>query len=556
MLPIHPHHSLRCATLAFALLLALPSARARAQTCTTGPRVPFAGHNLPLDSLPDPSPMATTQVYPNVPLDQPVFLTSPPDASNRLFVVELTGRIKILPATQSSSISSVFLDLSSAVALQGEQGLLGLAFDPDFATNRRFYVDYIAGGASCQVGPYCTKLVRYLASQSNPNAADSSTATELLQIPRSNTYHNGGMLAFGPDGLLYLSQGDDGIPENAQDLAALKGKILRLDVSGSAGYAIPPGNPFVNQGGRRGEIWAYGLRNPWRFSFDRLTGDLWIGEVGQDAWEEIDFVPAGTGAGSNFGWPICEGTHDYDGDCSSLGATPPLYEFSHQSGAGQSITGGYVYRGDRLTSLYGAYVYGDYALGQVFARAPLSGVSVALASEPIIVSFGEGPDGELYVISISGVLFRLDESTPGTQQFPTTLSGTGLFSNVATLTPRPGLIEFDVVSPLWSENAIKRRWIALPGAQTIGFSPTGDFDFPVGTVFVKHFELPTSATTRRRVETRVLLRQIDRWVGYTYRWNSAQTDATLLTASLTEPFTVDLGSGPVQQTWKYPSPAN
>ncbi len=549
---------LRRARLALALLLAIctPSARAWTQTCTTGPRIPFAGHTLPLDSLPDPSAMTATRVYPNVALSQPLFLTSPPDATGRIFVVEKGGRIKLLPANPSASTSTVFLDLSGVVVTSVEQGLLGLAFDPGYATNRRFYVDYIAAGARCQTGPYCTKLVRYQASATDPNVADPATATELLQIPRSNVIHYAGMLAFGPDGMLYSAQGDDGNSANAQDLAQLKGKILRLDVRGAT-YAIPPDNPFVGQANRRGEIWAYGLRNPWRFSFDRLTGDLWIGEVGQDAWEEIDFVPAGSPGGANFGWPYCEGTHSYGGNnCASLaGATPPLYEFSHQSGAGQSITGGYVYRGDRLTTLYGAYVYGDYALERVSARAPLASASVILASVQSVASFGEGPDGEVYVVSIGGALYRLDESTPGTQQFPTTLSGTGLFANVASLTPQPGLVEYDVASPLWSDNAIKRRWLALPGTQRIAFSPAGIWDYPVGTVFVKHFELPTSPTTRRRVETRILLRQVDRWVGYTYRWNTAQTDATLLTASTTDVFSVDLGGGPVQQTWRYPSPA-
>jgi uncharacterized repeat protein (TIGR03806 family) len=538
-----------------------PAAEVRAQAvCTSGPRVPFAGHDFPLDSLPDPTPLAPVQTYQNVALDQPVLVTAPPDGTGRLFVVERSGRIRILPQDEAGSQAPVFLDLSNEISLVGEQGLLGLAFDPAYATNRRFYVDYIASDANCQagVGWSCTKIARFEARASNPSQADPATKTVLLEARRGNTIHNGGMLAFSPvDGMLYISQGDDGDSSNAQNLNVLLGKMLRIDVRGSS-YAIPPDNPFVGQANRRGEIWAYGLRNPWRWSFDRLTGDLWIGDVGQDAWEEVDYLPAGTPGGTNFGWPFCEGTHDQGGNtCASIQSTLPLLEYPHNSSGGFAVTGGYVYRGDRLPSLYGAYIYGDWALGYIRARATLAGPSVDVANIPGVASFGEGPDADLYAVVPDGAIFKFQETTSGGgQQFPTTLSGTGLFSNVATLTPAPGLVEYDVISPLWSDRAVKRRWIALPAGQQVTFSANGDWSFPVGTVFVKHFDLPLTPTTTRRLETRVLLRQIDRWVGYTYRWNSTQTDATLLTQATTDTFTVDMGSGATQQTWQYPSPAD
>jgi len=550
---------LRRGALMLAFVGLVPSAQLRAQAvCTTGPRVPFAGHNLPLDSLPDPKLLNPVETFVNVALDQPMFVASPPDGTGRLFVVERTGRIRILPADEIGSQAPVFLDISSEVVLSGEQGLLGLAFDPDYATNRRFYVNYIAGGTNCAVGPSCTKVVRYEAQAANPSLANPATKTVLLQIPRNNIIHNGGMLAFGPDGMLYISQGDDGDTELPQDLNELLGKILRIDVRTAPPYAIPSNNPFAGQAGRRGEIWSYGLRNPWRFSFDRLTGDLWIGDVGQDLWEEVDYVAAGTPGGQNFGWPFCEATHNYLGSCASIPSTLPILEYGHNSSGGYSVTGGYVYRGDRLPGLYGAYIYGDYSSGRVWARPTLAGPSIEIASVSNPSSFGEGADGELYAISpFAGAIFKFEETTnPGGQQFPTSLSGTGLFSNVAALTPAPGLVEYDVISPLWSDRAVKRRWLALPAGERVTFSANGDWSFPVGTVFVKHFELPVTPTTRRRVETRLFLRQIDRWVGYTYRWNTAQTDATLLTQATTDTFTVDMGGGATQQVWQYPSPSD
>ena len=559
MPPLYPDLvALRFCRFALALIaLWLPTVGALAQQCLVAPRVPFAGHALPLDSSPQPMSMRVISAFPSVSLDRPVFLASPPDGTGRLFVVENGGRIRILPSDPASSLAPVFLDLSSEVATGFEQGLLGMAFDPAYGSSRRFYVDFIAPGSACQSGNACTKLVRFQENASSPGQVDPSSRVVLLEIPRVNSWHNGGMLAFGPDGMLYLSQGDDGRPQAAQDLSLLVGKILRIDVRGAT-WTAPPDNPFVGQAGRRPEIWAYGLRNPWRFSFDRLTGDLWIGDVGETAWEEVDYLAAGHPGGANFGWPLCEGTHDGSGpgSCAGISSVPPLFEYSHAAGDGGTVTGGYVYRGDRFPALSGSYLYTDWLGGTIFARPTLAGPSIAIAEQNGIASFGESADGELYLVSNWGSLYQLEDlSGPGGQQFPTALSATGLFSDVASLTPAPGLVEYDVNSPLWSDRAEKRRWIALPGEQRIGFSSNGDWSFPVGTALVKHFELPVTATTRRRVETRVLLRQLDRWIGYTYRWNAAQTDATLLTAAATDTFIVNMGGGQTQQTWRYPSPS-
>jgi uncharacterized repeat protein (TIGR03806 family) len=517
--------------------------------------VPFAGHTFPLDSLPDPKPMTLVPVYPNLVLDHPTSVVFAPDGSGKVLAAEQSGRVRLLPTDPNASAASVYLDLTGDVLYdQSEQGLLGVAFDPDFATNGLLYVNYISPGSRCVSGPYCTKVVRYKQSAANPNVADPASRFEILQIPRPNSFHNGGMTAFGPDGMLYIASGDGGTT-NGQNTSVLLGVVLRIDVHGGSPYAIPPNNPFVGQAGKRAEIWHFGLRNPYRFSFDRMTGDLWIGDVGQNAWEEVDFAPAGVG-GMNFGWAYCEGTHDFSPNrCSDIASTPPVIEYPHNDTGGFVVTGGYVYRGDRLGELNGAYIYGDFQNGKVWAYSPTNHLSTLIAQANFPASFTEDTLGEVYLVSLQGGIFRFQPTQGSGQQFPTVLSATGLFSSTANLTPAPGLVEYDVMAPLWSDNAIKKRWIALPGTQRIGFAATDEWTYPVGTVFVKHFELPISPTARRRVETRVFLRQVDRWVGYTYRWNAAQTDADLLTSSLDEVFSVDTGGGATPQTWHYPSPS-
>src|SRR5262245_44789295 len=266
--------------LACSLALAWVCSDAHAQLCGVDPRIPCAESALPLSSVLD---VALVRTHPNVALDQPLQIVSPPDGTGRLFVVEEPGRIRILPDNPWSARATTFLDLSKSVVTEGAEGLLGLAFDPAYASNRRFYVSYIAQRADCQDLDPCFKLARFQTRNGKPNHADPDSRVELLEVLRNETIHNGGMLAFGPDGMLYVAVGEDG-GGRAQDLTRLTGKLLRIDVSG-ASYAIPEDNPFSNEGGLRGEIWAYGLRNPWRFSFDADTGDLWIGDAGEASWE-------------------------------------------------------------------------------------------------------------------------------------------------------------------------------------------------------------------------------------------------------------------------------
>ncbi len=498
-------------------------------------------------SLPQPGALQRVRAFPALGFDRPLALTFAPDGSDRLFVVEQIGRIRVFPNVDSIGIAGTFLDISARVNSGGEEGLLGLAFDPDYASNGFFYVYYSASS------PRRSVLARFRVT-SNPDVADAGSEVQLLTIPQPFSNHNGGCLAFGPEGMLYVASGDGGSGndpgDHAQNLSDLLGKILRLRPDGT----VPADNPFVATPGARGEIWAYGLRNPWRFSFDRNTGALWTGDVGQDAVEEIDIVERGR----NYGWRV------YEGDRSNInpGGLPastfaaPVHTYSHV--LGQSVTGGYVYRGSRLPSLFGAYVYGDFMTGRVWAlvhdgQRVISNSEIASVPNPS--SFGEDRDGELFICSFDGAIYRLEGASAGAA-FPQRLSETGLFSDVAALVPAPGLIEYDVNAELWSDGATKRRWIALPGAARILFSATGAWNFPVGTVLVKHFEIDLAPGVARRLETRVLVNHAQGWNGYTYRWNGAGTEADLLPDGATDTFTVTdplAPGGRREQRWDYPS---
>jgi len=339
-------------------------------------------------------------------LDSPVFLTHAGDASDRMFVVEKKGTIAIL--RDGARVGQPFLDISDLITSSGsEQGLLGLAFQPDYANNGRFFVYYTASNGD-------DTLARYQVSD-NPDVADPDSAQVLFAQPDFAANHNGGMLAFGPDGYLYVGIGDGGgggdPQENGQKRSTLLGKLLRLDVSGDDPYTIPPDNPWPDGGDdARPEIWAYGLRNPWRFSFDRATGDLYIGDVGQNTYEEIDFQPAGTSGGQNYGWNTREGLHCFEKDtCDSNGMSDPIAEYNHDQGC--SVTGGYVYRGSAFPSLQGQYIFGDYCNGTIWSlQRNASGVwqqHKLLDSHLSISSFGEDAAGELYVLDLGGTIYQV-----------------------------------------------------------------------------------------------------------------------------------------------------
>jgi glucose/arabinose dehydrogenase len=368
-------------------------------------------------------PLTTVRVASG--LNSPVFVTAPPGDTTRLFILEQnTALIRILQNGQI--LTTPFLNLSPRVGSSGyEQGLLGMAFHPDYAANGYFYVNYtdLAGN---------TVIARYQVT-GNPNIADFNSEFIILTIPQPYSNHNGGMLAFAPDGTLYIGTGDGGSgfdPQNrAQNGLSLLGKMLRIDVDGASPYAVPADNPFVGNTQMLGEIWAIGLRNPWRFSFDRATGDLYIGDVGQNLWEEVDFQAAGAG-GRNYGWRVYEGNHA-TGLSGLSGVVPsvtfPVYEFPHQGGA-CSVTGGYVYRGAAIPDLAGTYFFADFCSNQIWSfryinggitqfqertseLAPGGGLSITSIS-----SFGEDARGELYIADLNGgEIFKIVAAQPDVQ---------------------------------------------------------------------------------------------------------------------------------------------
>jgi glucose/arabinose dehydrogenase len=371
--------------------------------------LPTAGPNTFSNGIPDPSEYTWRPVAGG--LQDPVDIRHAGDGSGRLFVVEQPGRILILQPDMLAPV--VFLDLMDRVGSGGsEQGLLGLAFHPNYAQNGWFFVNYTDLQGD-------TVISRFQVSETDQNQALANTEVRLLNIPQPYANHNGGAVAFGPDGYLYLGLGDGGSAgdpqNNAQSLDTLLGKILRIDVDGGEPYAIPPDNPFAISGGRR-EIWAYGLRNPWRMSFDRLTGDLYIGDVGQNQWEEIDFLSAAqisqpaAGQAFNFGWVYFEGSHPY-GSTPPVGLQliPPVMEYSHQFGC--SVTGGVVYRGEAMPAWQGIYLFADYCSGLVWGmwRDPTGAWQQSLLFENTgrISSFGEDERGEVYLVDYAGLIYQL-----------------------------------------------------------------------------------------------------------------------------------------------------
>jgi len=350
-------------------------------------------------------------------VSQPVDITGAGDGSGRLFLVEKGGRIRIYDLFSSTLLSGNFLDISTLVFNSGERGLLGLTFHPDYVNNGYFYVNYSMAGSGA------TRISRFTASPSSANTVAASTEQYILTIPQPFSNHNGGDMAFGPDGYLYIALGDGGSagdPGNrAQNGQELLGKMLRIDINNSSGgnnYAIPPDNPYagVQSPEIKDEIWAFGLRNPWRFSFDRSTGDVWIADVGQGAWEELNYQPASSTGGENYGWRCYEGNHNHNtSGCGSMSSyDAPIFEYSHNpTTGGNSVTGGFVYRGNDVPGLQGWYVMADYTSDNFWLiQYNGSGWTADLQTNvPVtnIVTFGEDDNGELYSASLDGAVYKV-----------------------------------------------------------------------------------------------------------------------------------------------------
>lgn len=454
---------------------------------------------------------------------RPLWIGEVPDGSGRLWVLEQGGTIRSFDPKDEVRGTELVVDLSDQVYRgHNEEGLLGLAFAPDFKRSRELFLHYSAQG------PRRGVVARFKTTRDYRRIEPRSERTVLEQRqPWGN--HNGGGLEFGPDGFLYISFGDGGAANDrldaGQNLGNWLGTILRIDVAGGGRYKVPSDNPFVGTRGALPEIWAYGLRNVWRFSFDRLTGTLWAGDVGQNAWEEINIVRRG----GNYGWRRKEGFHRFHREQPTPDMIDPVV--AYPTSEGRSVTGGVVYRGSRFPHFQGTYVYADYASGNVWGLR-YDGARVTrnelLARGRSIASFGEDAFGEVYLCSFDGRIYTLAVRNTSTRTFPRRLSETGLFTNTAALAPDPTLIPYEVSAPLWSDGADKQRWILLPGTQRAKAATARRFEFPVGTIFVKHFELPGEAGhPPHRLETRVMVLRDDGWGAFTYVWAEDQRDAVL-----------------------------
>jgi len=489
------------------------------------------------------------RVFPNLTFNQPLAMMQAPGDSSRWFVVQKGGTARVFPNTANSTASD-FIALT--VNSSSEGGLLGMAFHPQWATNRQAFVSFTEGT------PMVSVVARFT-STDDGTALNPATRTDIIRVNQPFPNHNGGQIAFGPDGFLYFGLGDGGNggdrPQMAgQDTTDLLGSILRLDVDTSgAPYEIPPDNPFAAaamctadhtvSANNCPEIYAWGFRNPWRWSFDSATGDLWAGDVGEDAFEEIDRVQRG----GNYGWNCREGLSAYNGCPTPASAfVDPVHAYGRTLGT--SVTGGYVYRGSALPQLVGSYLFSDYGSGRIWRL--VSNGSGGFTSEELldsslsVSSFGQGDDGELYVVDIAGgglhKIVSVGAGTP-TSPVPTLLSQTGCVSAQNRSQPASGLIPYAPAAPFWSDDATKERWLAIPNGTSIGRGVDGDFSLPNGTVLMQHFRL-----NNQLVETRLFMRHPDGdWAGYSYEWNAQQTDATLVQGGKT----VAVGS----QSWIFPS---
>ena len=535
------------------------------------------------------------EAFSGLSFENPIGLASAPGETNRLFVLEQGGLVYVI-TNLASPTRTLFLDVRP-IFNGCEGGLLGLAFHPGFQSNGYFFVCYTrytawpdAQGVPLE-GAY-ERVSRFRVSPDDPNVVLAGSEVVLFSQFDEACNHNGGDLHFGPDGYLYVALGDEGGSggeyQNSQriDKDFFSG-ILRIDVDQRPGslppnahpaattnYAIPPDNPFIGANSFNGaavdparvrtEFWAVGLRNPWRFSFDPLTGRLYAGDVGQSSAEEIDLIVKG----ANYGWNYREGAFPFGNTAPPAEAlfTEPILNYEHGGGPldGNCVTGGLVYRGARLSQLYGDYVFGDWVNGHIWALH-YDGTNTTnfrrLTGANNPVSFGTDPaNQDLLVVEYTGAIKRLIYSTDTTgTPLPPTLADTGAFSDLTQLTPQPGIIPYDVNVPFWSDHVLKTRWFSLPDtSQYLSFNPTNHWTFPTGAVWIKHFELELTngvAASRKRLETRFIIKNPAGIYGLTYRWDSP-TNATLLPEEgMDEPFTIYQTDGTLLRTqrWHYPS---
>lgn len=549
---------------------------------------------LAFPPAPPPTVFTLVDALPGVTFSEPIGLATQPGDTRRLYVLERMAKIRLVPdVTAAAPAQKLFLDLQTAIAgrtpaetiengANFENGLLGLALHPQYSTNGYLYVAYTVRIAGIDY----QRISRFRVSASDPDAADPASELVLLQQLDEGDNHNGGDLHFGPDGYLYYAAGDEENPndfrQNSQRLDKdFHAGIFRLDVDKRAGnleptphaaipttgglarFSVPLDNPFVPlaRGGSwdgvwngvpitdsaklRMEYWAVGLRHPWRMSFDALTGDLWTGDVGQNLYEEINFIVKG----GNYGWVWREGYTDTTFATNptrpaAFTSIDPVWAYPHTSVAGadpqlagNSVVGGIVYRGARFPALAGRYLFCDSVSGHVWSRDPATGAVTRITGVPGayggLVSMSADPANQdpLFIHYLDGKVLRLATGAADTT-FPATLSATGLFADLTDLSPAPGLLPYEPILSFWSDHAIKRRWFTLPDpASAFTWRADQNWTYPTGAVWVKHFDLESvrgDPATKRRLETRVLVKTTDGAYGVSYRWNEAQTEATLV----------------------------
>lgn len=477
-------------------------------------------------------------VWPRVRFGQPIGLVQMPgDASNDFYVMEKGGRILRLSSDLNATTSSVFLDLRNVVETGGEGGVLSMAFHPDYPEQPYVYVSHMV-----DENGFISRISRF----TTVDGLSASQEKILFNLPQSlspygqGSIHNAGTLAFGPDGYLYMSVGDDKRTFTAGDPQELYGTIIRIDVNTEdSAYNIPNDNPFQN------EVYAYGFRNPWRLSFDKSTGDLWVGDVGEECFEEVNKVALGR----NYGWPNWEGDICGLGECNGDN-TLPLHQYHTLEGCGpgNSITGGYVYRGHLNSALTGKYIYADYQTGQVWAYDEQNGFNEDLFVEGRaqgIAAFGEDNQGEIFHIDIvAGAISRIEPGQGGaTSGPPNRLSETGCFETLAQdLVPASGVVSYEIAQPFWSDGAEKERFVSIPDNSTFVVDDEGDWELPIGGVLIKNFKW-----LGQNFETRFFVRYNNGAYGaYTYEW-TGESEAELVRATGKS---VKLSDGHV---WQYPS---
>jgi putative heme-binding domain-containing protein len=537
-----------------------------------------------------PPPFRTRLVYEHLRFPAATCLATA-SGSDRFFVTELYGKAYSLPADRDCRQPDLFLDIGDLVKRLNANrpaaealvpgSIFHLAFHPQFATHRFCYLCYTVGYRDESRPPYTesTRVVRLtVIDDDGVPRADPDSEVEVITWPAGG--HNGGCLAFGPDGMLYVSTGDGGdhFPEDphktGQDVTDLRAAILRVDVdhpNEGRGYSIPRDNPLVNLSGARGEIWSFGHRNPWKMSFDRATGELWAGDVGLEVWELVCRVKAG----DNYGWSLQEGSNPIHPDWPR-GPAPVVkawLEMPHTAGA--SITGGCVYRGAKFPELVGRYVFGDWVSRRVWSigtGVDGPGPLVDLVAPTIrVIAFAEDRDGELFILNYDdGSIHELvrNDLVAKAEAFPQRLSETGLFADTAAERPMPGVTPFEIAAEAWADHARARRFIGLPGTGSVKLHPAkaavkgsmfrSQLGYPPGTVLAKTFSMEMTAddpTTQRKLETQLLHFDGHHWHGYSYAWNTAGTDAELVPAegtslplAITDP---EAAGGTRLQTWRF-----